>query len=461
VSDPQTPPAEPTQEPTPTWDNAVLTDRSRIHDGWSWCPRARYLRYHSGPSGYGIQRKALALPLTTGAYTHDLLAELLLAHQEEARGGEKVQAKTIIEKQVGKYKTICAKRGFQEGLAEDTDRVIQEQAALIEGFGWCAHYYWIPQLFEEWEPVMVEEEITAELAGAAPPAEGEPRIILMLRPDLVLRRRLDGSLAEVDFKTAADTSYISWRRQWEDNGQLALQGWGAGEALGEPVDFAYVYALIKGRRTKDKGENPIERQRSPLVYAYHRAANPPMVEEDWKLRYEWVDPETGETRRVGKGYQLKSIQSHLFPGKPAGMSTTEYWVRALALEDAGAQREILGPYQILPEQKQAMLRAAVAEEQRWREKLWRIYDAGEKAGWDERDPGFQQVLDQEAPRTWDCHRYGKDCQFLSLCRKEGGWEAPLEGGFVLRRPHHQPELEQMKGRGIEPPEVEDEDQDDA
>lgn len=435
------------QAAAPTYTDAVLTDRSRTWDGWAFCPRARYLRYHSGPSGYGIQRRAVSLPLTTGTYTHDLLAELLLdkaamgAKVVDGQLGDDARAKLIISKHVGRYKKLCGARGFQEGFAEETDRVIAEQAALIEAFGWCAHYYWLPELFEEYEPVMVEEEINLQPVP-------ESSIIIMLRPDLILRRKLDSSLIQIDFKTVADASYPSWRRQWEDNGQLALQGWGAGEKLGEPVDFAYIYALLKGRRVTPEKEGSKEIQSSPLLYAYLRKANPPMVQEDWALKYEWVDPETGKKRRLGPTYDRTAVYDFPFPGKPVEMSTPEYWVRALSLEDASAQREILGPFQTLPHQKAAILAAVVGEEESWQRKLWAIYDAGEKAGWDEESAEFQAVLNREAPQTWGCHAYGKDCPYLGICKRQAGWQAPLENGYILRKPHHEAEWIQGEARGI-------------
>ena len=72
-----------TSAPSTLW----YVDRSRIVDGRGFCNRARYLGYHSGPSGYGIQMKGTRVPLMTGIASHDGLAVVL--HRSPFRSVER------------------------------------------------------------------------------------------------------------------------------------------------------------------------------------------------------------------------------------------------------------------------------------------------------------------------------------------------------------------------------------
>jgi hypothetical protein len=448
---------DPTATASPSYEGVWLTDRSRIDRGRTHCRRARYLEYHSGPYGYGIRRTAESLPLATGIGIHDLLAQIIQQRpdQDQLRG--------LIGKATAAYHARCARRGFLDLAAEQPEldgeallqraellRVVGEQSALIEAIGWAAGLVWIPQLLDEYDPVLVEEEGLLDLGS---------QVMLMWRPDLILRRKIDGSLSQWDFKTAG--GYLDspfWTRQWEDNSQLLLTKIGVSRKLGEDVGFAYIFGIDKGRRSKEKASGLL-RQWSPFLYAYHKPANPPMEEEDWQTRWERYD-EFGKRHTLGKNYRREAVYAWPFPGLPEGMSSVEAWVRSLAPEEVAAQRQVLGPYSFIDYAAESVLRGVKAEELRWIDDLWEIHEAGEKAGWRESDPAFQAVLDERVAQSWHCHPFGKDCAFLPICRREPGWEDPVGSGrFEMRRPHHQPEVEQMKARGLELPPEQDEDDD--
>jgi hypothetical protein len=49
-----------------------------------------------------------------------------------------------------------------------------------------------------------------------------------------------------------------------------------------------------------------------------------------------------------------------------------------------------------------------------------------------------------------CHQYfGETCSKLALCERTPGWERPETIGYVPRKPHHEPELAQMRARGLD------------
>jgi hypothetical protein len=407
--------------------------------GDTHCKRARYLEYHSGPTSHGIRRKAESLPLVTGSFIHDIMAGLLREEEAEA----------LIKKQVARYRKRCDERGFLDMDEEDVQRVIAEQSALVEAFGWAAAIEYVPALLAEHDVVLVEEELLFSLTP-----DLDPQVVLMNRPDAILRKKATGELIQLETKTTGWISSPSWRRQWEDSRQLLLTKLAVEHHLGEEVTFAYVFAFDKSKRSEEKATGLVK-QWSPFLYAYHKEGNPPMEEEDWQLRWKWTDDE-GNNHTLGKKYKRLAVFEHDF-GQPEGMAAVQYWIRALPAEELQTQREILGPFTYLDHVAVSIVRAAAAGEKEWMQRLWTIHEVGEKVGWDEAHPDFIAALDEQVPQSWNCHAFGKDCPYLPICKREPGWEAPAESDrFELRTPHHAPELEQAKARGIELPEDQEE-----
>jgi len=445
----------PAAEITPDLNNTWLVDRSRIQAGRIGCKRSRYREYHSGPTGYGIRHRAQSLPLVTGIYTHEVLAGFLQQALQTGNLGDDASARSLIRTQVDSYRRRCAARGYLEMPDADDQtraevlRTIEEQTALIEALGWAMYLAWLPALLAEWEPVLIEPEILLPLT---------PSIVQMSRPDAVMRRRSDGALAQIEAKTVGGWMDLpAWRKQWEDSAQLMLTKIAIEHALGQPVSFAYIFAMDKGRRSEEKATAQ-KKQWTFFLYAYRRAANPPMIKEDWQLRWNYVG-EDGKNHTLGKGYQREATFKFAFAEKPEEMSSVEYWMRSLPTDEIMSQHEILGPYAFLDHSEKSIITGVVAEEEEWQQRLWQLHEIGEASGWNEADPRFVEALDKLFPQSWNCHAYGKDCQFLSICRREPGWGAPHEDSrFELRRPHHTPEIEQAVARGIELPDEQEEDE---
>jgi hypothetical protein len=256
----------------------------------------------------------------------------------------------------------------------------------------------------------------------------------------------------------ADPSYRPWRRQWEHNRQLLLTKIAVEQGIQEPVSFAYIIALEKGRRMAESGTG-LEKQWSPFLYSYHKKGNPPMEAEDWQLRWKWVDAQ-GNNHTLGKAYKRETIFTYPFEGKPADMGSTEYWVRSLPHEAVMGLHEVLGPFSFVTHAEKSVVRSAYENEREWQERVWAINDVGEQVDWDESHPKFIEALDVYAPQSWHCHPYGKDCPFLRICNRDPGWEDPIGSGYYeLRRPHHDPEAAQAASRGIELPDEQEEDDD--
>ena len=449
--------------------------------------RARWLHYHSGPSGYGIRRKKGAIPLVTGIHVHRALAELILAamHYDWQQVGVdtlpemlRIRAREVIGRVCEDYRRGVKGRGLEgaEVGSDELEYLIREQTSLLAGLLWGALRVFIPWLMREWVPLSVEEEEELVLGCTCGLGEGvggekdhAPRecrgLLLMLRPDLIMKHRATGVVSNCDWKTGASVKWKSWQDQWAQEIQLAIGAAGAERRLGVEIPETYVFGLHKGSRKTQKladGSDGPRRQDSILCYAWRKRANPPHWEEEWATRWEYVD-EWGKGRNLkGKGFDKTPVWEGTFERRPQGWTPMEYYVWGVM--DLAQVREhfvVVGPHQrprhLLPNLFEALL----AEEQRWLERRWVIYEALAKAGGRMDHPEVRATLNREVPQSWECRKYRSLCQFAVICQEEGEWGDPLRSGlFELRRPHHEPEIQEMRARGIEPPAEEWEEEED-
>lgn len=416
----------------PLW----LTDRSRIETGLARCPRQRALCYHPiGVPGasYGLVRRGESLPLATGTYTHVGL-EALCRHvkfMHELPPDHVVRE--CVKLALGQYEAKIVERGFRGLLAsEQSDLVLKEQMALVEGMIWAFARLMLPWIHTEFEILEVEEEKLYPLGDG---------ITLMQRLDLLGRCRTREGLAYIDFKTSGRTADI-FAEEWETKPQLGLGTLGAEEKYGVPVTELYVIGLNKGYRKKDS--QGVKRQESVFCYGYRRPANPPIAAEEWKPSYEWIDDQ-GQTRRAGRDFS--KAPTYEYPGG------TEAWVKSLPESVLKKQVFLVGPLQPQKAQLASLQHSIRAEELRWQQILWTLYEKQSVEGWQWSDPGFQVLLDKLVPCSWNCRPFGKgyECEFVDLCFRQPGWETPLESGkYAPRLPHHKPELDQMTERGLVP-----------
>ena len=107
-------------------------------------------------------------------------------------------------------------------------------------------------------------------------------------------------------------------------------------------------------------------------------------------------------------------------------------------------------------------RELVPAERKWQTGIWEVYQALAENGYDWTAGPVQDAISEHFQRSWACRKFGAEhaCQFVPLCFAHQGYEQPLENGYVLRRPHHTPELERAVTSGVIPPDdaVEEEDE---
>lgn len=428
----------------------------------------RYLEYHSGPFGYGIRRKGTSLPLATGTYVHEALADILLNAQVGQLVGPLVPAntlttvpesaipviRTLIRKAAAKYIAEVEKRGyFDVEASKDNTYMANEQATLVEGLCWAWVRIMLPLILREFEIIRVEQEeayvIDCTCVGYttfkdqaafhtitahAPNCQG---IAIQSKPDIILRQRSSGRVGNHDFKTTSSVSETTVE-EYKESVQMTVGTMGAEVSLREPIDHYFIHVLIKGSRKvfSKKGIDTsmdIKRQYSHFCYVKLFPPNPPFTHETtWAHEGYW--------------YDKTPVWEADMVGKPAEMSNVEWVVSKMKDEQLFEVFVLVGPYDrpthMLEQAKAHML----GEERRWIHKLNDL--------WEHQDePDFNERVNREIPRSYNCHRqFGSRCQMYDICfNKLGGMDPIASGKYVFRRPHHQPEIDQMVARGIPVP----------
>ena len=448
-----------------------LVDRSRYEEGTGHCLRGRYLQYHAGPHGYGWQRKAQSIPTVTGTLVHAPLAAVLAYVAETDRLPSDEVVYTAITQAQDTYRTLVEKRGLATLLepALLTQRV-NEQLALLEGLVWTWVRQALPGFHAQYRVLEVEREdvtvygCTCGLGDGIGTAEAHDArachgIGWMTRGDALCVDRLVPVHSYHDFKTTGIAN-LNWEAQWKYRVQLVAGVLGAEQRLGIQVDQVYIHALIKGRYESEwnpetrKADGP-KFQNSPLVYGWRRPGNPPLAEEDWAASYNYVG-EDGKAHRLTKDYKRTGIWA-LPPEvwQQGCVSPGDYWSRFLA--STGKRNDcyrVIGPIGREDWKLKAFLGQLQGEEQRWQAILWALYDLQVTQGKAFASAEVQAYLDRYVPqnRGSACHNYyGDTCPMVPVCERHSGWEEPGLMGFIARRPHHDPELQQAIGRGLLPP----------
>lgn len=156
------------------------TDRSAILS-FQKCPRDRYYSRHFG--GKGIEKLRRSLPLVFGSSFHIGTEPLLLG-----KGIEAAVASAIL------HLNLAFSAESVDLEEKQTAYAVEEQKAIAEGL---LRAWWIEKgqrFLEEFDVISVEEEGRADLA---------PGIVLMFRPDALVREKLTGDYYVISWKTAS------------------------------------------------------------------------------------------------------------------------------------------------------------------------------------------------------------------------------------------------------------------
>lgn len=448
-----------------------LTDRSRHERGLEHCPRARYLEYHAGPHGYGWRARAQSMPALTGTYTHQPITTVLARMIETDAIPPPEHIQEAIDVATADYQRVVAARGLV-GVAEETLATrMAEQTTLLAGLTWA----WVRTILPGWHaarrPLLVEHEAVTVLGctcglgdgiGTAEEHDGREcgGVGYQTRGDVIAERREDPrTLSYHECKTTGQASQ-NWEAQWAYRVQLVSGVLGAERLLERRIDEAYIHALVKGRYAAPwspatRSATGPKYQQSPLVYGWRRPANPGLYDEEWAAEYNYTD-ELGNNRRLSKDFQRTGVWELPKALWQQGdcQSPSDYWTRWISPEILAAQVRVIGPFYREDWKLERFTRQLTAEEARWQQILWALYELTEAGhGWG--DPPFMAELDRLVPQATGgpcSNHFGAVCPFTRLCFAEPGWQDPALMGYLPRRPHHQPELDQAVARGLLVPE---------
>lgn len=408
-----------------------IVDRSRFKEGAGRCEHKRYLEYDY--LGTGLRPKGESVPLITGTTVHKAIAGILLNHNDPSSFDK------IIAEASEEYRKSIEESGFLELEADATEQIehlVTEQMWLSECLSWGFVRQVLPWLLSEFDIVRVEQEETLVLGcSCGVPQEPEPKlheargcngVVLMSKPDLILKRKSTGEILSWDAKTTSDPGY-AWRQSFEDNLQLALQLIASENSLDCKIVGSYILGIVKGRRDKNRDE-PEEPpyQQSPFCYIYFK--DDPF-EGEIRYTYNYVD-EAGANRKAtkGKGFNRKAVWQ--LEGKWS--QTPKLWVDSMPEEILKQSFVELGPF---PRPKQAVIDGMIAglygNEMRWNQRKAELAKAG------------AEFAEYFFPKSWECRRYNNTCPYLAICNNDQ--LEPIESGrFVRRVPHHLLEAERAK-----------------
>jgi len=360
----------------------IYIDRSRIQS-YDDCHRMRFLNYHWG--GTGLDKKDPSLPLLEGQLIHTAI--------------ESVAANRYTVDEAVTFAVADLDIALRE-IGEPEQHFLNEQHRLLDGLVRLWTKYRLPILLQEFEIVSIEDEFEWPL---------DKEVSMMVRCDMILRRRSDGTLFILEFKTVGMAGE-EWAKQWENNSQV-LSYTGAVEwKYQQPCGGVIIDGLVKGRRVKEKGQNQFNGQtiqQSPICYCYHRDG---VFSSKWTRGWDkvatWEHMSTEKWLQMGIGEE--GARDILIPGLPIRIDATEIdsWKRQTIEKERGIKTDLISVE----------------------------YDPSTDGG----------AIDCYFPKNYNhCRRYyGYPCKFLELCTNRQVANDPLGSGlYVERTPHHKAELD--------------------
>lgn len=434
------------------------TDRSAILS-FQKCGRDRYYSRHF--QGKGLEKVRKSLPLVFGAAFHEGSENLLLD-----KGVESAVNRALL------YLNLAFSVEGVDLEEKQTLYAVEEQKAIAEGL---LRAWWIAKgkrFLEDFEVLEVEKEGRATLAGSkvqwcdhcaaqstaaafcgqcgnalSSPIEDVPSLVLMFRPDALVRERLTGDLYIVSWKTASTFGQYTLNSIATDM-QSMSEVWGveqtviASTSVGEGLiatahhrieGVLYLFACKGQRRLDDYLGFKV--QNTPLAYGWVRKGPTP-DEDEWAWQYGWATEEMNEKTgkmvqtKLGKGFRRVPIWSDY----PGGVKA---WVDALAANEI-APRHINAFEQIFPESLPVSRRADEIES-------WKRQVVSQELRVKQRTLAVEldtseEVLDREFPQhTARCFDYNSKCSFFDICFNPAIKSDPIGSGLYSIRTANHPE----------------------
>lgn len=401
------------------------TDRSGILS-WQKCPRDRFYSRHY--NGTGIERTKKSLPLCFGASFHEGSENLLLN-----KGVESAVSRALL------YLNLAFSVEGVDLEEKQTAYAVEEQKAIAEGL---LRAWWIAKgerFLEDFEVLEVEKEGRAELASG---------LVLMFRPDALVRERLTGDLYIVSWKTASTFGQYTLNSIATDM-QSMSEVWGVEEVYrckstgacacmipncGLKIEGVLYLFAVKGQRRLDDYLG-FKVQNTPLAYGWVRKGPTP-DEDEWAWQYGWATEEMNEKTgklvqtKLGKGFRKVGVWDNY----PGGVKA---WVDALAANEI-VPRHISAFESIFPESLPVSRRADEIESWK-RQVVSQELRVKQRALAVELEP-TEEVLDREFPQsTARCFDFNSKCSFFDICFNPAVKADPIGSGLYQIRLANHPE----------------------
>lgn len=419
-----------------------LFSRTELITGQA-CPQKRYFNYKW--QGQGVEGARTPDDLSLGKAVHAGL-EWMLREAKDYRinDGNDAEAFAEVAYQSAADKAKMEmeddiKGGIDHGtnsifdqLMPETAQVLgEEQANLAYALVWAFGKRRLASLLERYEVVEVEPEINW-LVGSLPSGkyktlsgdgtrdkglqlqELDIYIVMMSRPDAILRSREDGKLWTVSWKTSKrfTPDYLA---RLECDIQSITEGLAVQAKYGEKPGGTFYSYFLKGDRIADE-ETGAKRYSSPLIRPYSNWTG--VGEPTYKGAYKWYD-QAGAEKRLGKGW-----------------SRTDIWKSM----DMPSWLEILDSGAVQPEANRDWIGEVVAEP------LPMPFKAGDAVEWLKvavREEA--RWIDPEQPvvkHAGSCFNYNRPCTFFDICHRGDSLERQLAAGVKkIRVPHHGAEIQ--------------------
>lgn len=358
---------------------AIFWDRTRRERDQK-CARSRWHSFEAGGRGYSLRRQSPHLAL--GIALHGGIEGIL-------RGDRGAVQEAL-------FVYSCYLDSVWADHA-NKDAIIRERMGLLNGFLIGFERLVLPNLLLEYELVLVESSQVLDHNG----------IRYGFKPDVILRRRADGTLWYIDWKSTAKVDR-KWLASWHKAIQLHLAAYAYEQVLGERIEGVIVQGFLKGRLDDDQLS-------SPLLNGWHKPADPPLL----PALYAATRP------KEWKGWKAINCWD---------MGGQEAWFDLLG-DQLLSQFPRTEPIFLEREIVESTLRQAA-----WREK--EIAAAKSVLLGDSSEEVKQSLLERVFPQNFgQCEpAWGEPCDYCHLCWSPEIAEDPEGSGlFVPREPHHSTE----------------------
>lgn len=422
--------AEPVELPR---EQVWLTERTRWLTGLA-CQQKRQWGYHWG--GIGISSARPSEDLILGRAVHAGLEWMLDQARYDCEGGVSNESHCAelastgarlafeqmkLESEAGI--TIQDNESYGDDSPELAQLLIEEQANLAYALVWAFGRKRLAGLLERYEVVAVEPEINWLVGEIWNPGCPLISIVMMSRPDAVLRSRGDGKLRTVSWKTA-QRFQMGTLEELEIHSQTMTEGLAVEAMYGEPSVGTFFGYFIKSAKSFDASIG-MKRYQSGLIRPYMAYGGiGELGPANFKVTGEWPDPDDpSRNKRISKGWYRRDVWQEM---------TMPEWLEMLdsgEVQPEAGKRDWLAEAVVEP-MEQPFVRSygeRLVQQIIQTEKDWMEVVSGER---------------RAAMNEGECYnKYSKRCPHYMLCWRGETVEKQLAGGLrVLRTPNHPAEV---------------------